>query len=195
MFMKKYVLTGGPCTGKTTTINLLSSYGFETVQEAASILVAEEFRKDGKPLWEKDTIAFQRKLILRQLKFESSTTSKNITFIDRGIVDTIAYCKIYKSKVPKDFYEMAKKNRYEKVFILNFLKSYSTSLVRRESKEKAQEIQTVLLQTYKEFGYNPILVPTLKVKERANFILSKVDYLKQNKSFISTCHPKFTCPS
>ena len=189
--MKKYVLTGGPCTGKTTTIKLLSSYGYQTVQEAASILVAEEFRKSGRPLWEKDAIAFQRKLILKQLEFESKVDSENIVFIDRGIIDTIAYCKIYKSTPPKDFYEMAEKNRYEKVFILDFLKSYSTSFVRKESKEEACEIQAVLLQTYKEFGYNPILIPRTEARKRASIILSNVNHLEQNTTPENYNHLKY----
>lgn len=175
--MKKYVLTGGPCTGKTTTIKLLSNYGYQTVQEAASILVEEELKKQGTPLWIKDTIAFQRKLILKQLKFESQITSENITFIDRGIIDTIAYCKIYKANISKEFYKIAEQNRYEKVFILNFLESYSKSSIRKESKEKAIEIQATILKTYKEFGYDPIVIPKLEATERANFILNKVSYV------------------
>ena len=189
--MKKYVLTGGPCTGKTTTIKLLSNYGYETVQEAASILVEEELKKQCDPLWIQDAIAFQRKLILKQLEFESQITSENIAFIDRGIIDTIAYCKIYKAKASKEFYKMAEQNRYEKVFILNFLESYSKSSIRKESKEKAIEIQSTILKTYKEFGYDPIVIPKSEAKERANFILSKVNYLKQDKTFLHVCNPEF----
>ncbi|MBD3272753.1 AAA family ATPase [Candidatus Dependentiae bacterium] len=176
--MKKYVLTGGPCTGKTTTINQLSKIGYQTIKEAASILVAEEFNKPGIPLWEKDAIAFQKKLIFKQLEFESKiNTSDNSVFIDRGIIDTIAYCKIYNAVAPKEFYKIAEKNRYDKIFLLDFLENYSTSFVRKESKEKALEIQNVLLSTYKKFGYKPIIVPNQNIIKRVDFILKEISYM------------------
>jgi predicted ATPase len=182
----RYVLTGGPCTGKTTTINMLQKYGYNTVKEAASILIEEEFKKTKTHLLERDPLLFHIKLILKQLHFESQIVKNKTTFIDRGIIDTIAYCKIYNVKIMKKFYEIAEKNRYEKIFVLDFLKNYKTNFIRRESQEVAHKIQTTIINTYKEFGYNPILVANQNVEKRMNFILNEISYIKniQNENFL-----------
>ncbi len=169
----KFVLTGGPCTGKTTTINHLGKMGYQTIQEAASLLIEEEIKNDI-PLWKKDVIAFQKKLILKQIEFESQINPEKITFIDRSIIDTIAYCKIFKTEPTKEFVYLAKTHTYANIFVLDFLNFYETNEIRLENKKIAKKIHQTLINTYTEFGYNPIFIPALELSDRINFILSKI---------------------
>lgn len=179
----KYVLTGSPCTGKTTTINFFHKNGYQTVQEAASILIEEELRsKKNKPLWETNIKKFQQNLIRKQIEFESKINPFEITFVDRGIVDTIAYCKIFKSQPDQNFIDLAETNRYSNIFILDFLKTYDNNGIRLESQREARKIQAVLIQTYEEFGYKPIVVPADTIKNRFDFIINNISntYLENN---------------
>ena len=177
----KYVLTGGPCTGKTTTINHLKNMGYQTIQEAASILTAEEIINEI-PLWKRDIIAFQTKLLQKQIEFENKINPEKIAFVDRSIIDTIAYCKIFNSKPPESFIDLAKTHTYTNVFILDFLNTYVTNNIRLENKRIAKKIHNTLINTYQEFGYNPIFIPALELSDRVNFILSKV-YVEKTIDF------------
>jgi len=159
----KYVLTGGPCTGKTTTINHLKNMGYQTIQEAASILIAEE-------------------ILQKQIEFENKINPEKIAFVDRSIIDTIAYCKIFNSKPPESFIDLAKTHTYTNVFILDFLNTYVTNNIRLENKRIAKKIHNTLINTYQEFGYNPIFIPALELSDRVNFILSKV-YVEKTIDF------------
>lgn len=44
--LEKYVLTGGPGTGKTTLLKELAKRGYQTVPEAARLVIQEEQRKE-----------------------------------------------------------------------------------------------------------------------------------------------------
>ena len=40
--MKRYVLTGGPCSGKTTVLNILAKCGYPVVPELAREMIEKE---------------------------------------------------------------------------------------------------------------------------------------------------------
>ena len=68
-----YVLTGAPCSGKTTLIELLQEKGYQTVPELARVYIDEQLA-NGLTLEElrQDELAFQKKfcnlkLILKRI--------------------------------------------------------------------------------------------------------------------------------
>ena len=77
---------------------------------------------------------------------------------------------------------MAKTHTYTNVFILDFLNTYVTNNIRLENKRIAKKIHNTLINTYQEFGYNPIFIPALELSDRVNFILSKV-YVEKTIDF------------
>lgn len=169
----KYVLTGAPCTGKTTIVNDFKKNGYQTVPEVASIFIEEELRKSNEPIWKTDIISFQKKLICKQMEFEAKIDFFKPTFLDRSIIDIIAYCKVFNTNPDSYFIDLAKTNRYSKVFILDFLENYEITNVRSESLEKSKNIQAILIETYKEFGYELIKIPANSISNRVDLILSQ----------------------
>lgn len=102
MEVKKIVLTGGPCAGKTTAIQAIEKefmekgYKILIVPEAATILINSGIRPFGKD--KIDTVEFQKQVITLQLTLESlamqtaNLDNKNtIILCDRGIMDDKAY--------------------------------------------------------------------------------------------------------
>lgn len=102
MEIKKIVLTGGPCAGKTTAIQQIEKeftergYKVLIVPEAATILINSGI----KPFGENgiDAVEFQKQVITLQLTLESiaNTTAnldnkKVIILCDRGVIDDKAY--------------------------------------------------------------------------------------------------------
>ena len=97
---QKYVLTGGPCTGKTSLLKFLAKLGFQTVCEAAPIIMREE-REKGKQIPWKDLVYFQQRVLNKQLEFESKLDLLPVVFVDRGTLDGLAYFELFKTKPPK----------------------------------------------------------------------------------------------
>ncbi len=115
MKVKKIVLTGGPCAGKTTVLDVLRQRfagQVLVVPEVASILLSGGFPVPGKdvnwsPEWQK---AFQSAILSVQIQVENVYELKgiqekiNLLICDRGILDGAAYtpggldafCKFYR---------------------------------------------------------------------------------------------------
>ena len=74
---------------------------------------------------------------------------------------------------PEDFIEACKAHIYDLVFILpTWEKIHVIDQERYETFDQAKEIEEHLVQTYKQYGYSPIPVPTGPVEDRAQFIIN-----------------------
>jgi predicted ATPase len=178
--IRKYVITGGPCSGKTTTLDALSKYGnkFLLVSEAARKVIEEEL-KNGKRVitWQGDVHERQSKILDMQLKLEKEAEyvareqGKDIIFFDRGVPDGIAFYKISNTKLLKKLLEESKpeKRDYAKIFFLESI-PYRTDSVRKEPQEIAKRITELTYDAYKSLGYKILVVPAMSVQARVKFI-------------------------
>ncbi len=121
--MKRLVLTGGPCAGKTTAKNYLyeklSDYGFNAilVPEAATFLITagldpRNFRN------KKQILEFEELLLKTQMRFEDELFAKalkikngrrKVMLCDRGCMDVAAYID------RKGFDKILRRNRWTRV--------------------------------------------------------------------------------
>lgn len=170
--MKKIVLTGGPSVGKSTVVEILSFRGYQVVPEAARMVIEEESvkRTDTVP-WE-NLQKFQERVLEKQLELESAAVGE-IVFLDRGIIDGIAYCEIGKVSTPKEIFELGK-GRYDKIFLLESVGVYTRDGVRSRGVEDQQALHIAIEEAYKSFGYELTKVPPLPPEERADFILANL---------------------
>lgn len=176
---KKYVLTGGPCTGKTTTLNFLGKRGFQTLPEVPRIIIDHQLSINGNILPWKEFRSFQKEVLLKQIEFESKLQNASIAFLDRGIPDQLAYYRLHKVE-PWDFLvETARKVRYDGVFLLDMLPTYETDSARKEDPETAKKIHSLINESYSDLGYDVVSVPPLSVEERIELILSNVKGAKK----------------
>ncbi len=166
--MSKNVITGGPCVGKTTTIDELARRGHKTVPEAARMIIQEEQSKPNGILPWTDLIGFQYLVLNRQIDLEKNLGDG---FLDRAI-DGIAYCRLGGIKVPKELIYFAKTNRYDKILLLDQL-PYKQDSERREDPALAKKIHDEIFRVYTDFGYSPIRIPVRPVGERVDIILDK----------------------
>ncbi len=171
----KHVITGGPGTGKTTLINELKKMGHKTVVEAATFIITEDLKNSGENP-NKHPETFQAKVAIKQIEHESVLDSKDEAFLDRGIVDGIAYSKFYNNPAPKELtdYVENESNKYRTIFMLDPIDSYEENEVRLESKEDAQKLHDAIKLAYEDLGYNVVDVPFLTVAQRVQFILDKI---------------------
>lgn len=169
-----YVITGGPSSGKTTMVNILSKRGYQTTIEHARHYLDTQ-RANGKTVAEvkKHQRAFQLGVLDMQIEQEASLRPEDVVFLDRAIPDALAYYHFLKLKPDRKLLRAMADVSYKKIFILDCL-----PLVRdyaRQEDEAAQEmIHRVLTEVYESLPFPIVRVPVLSAEERADFILQNL---------------------
>lgn len=123
---------------------------------------------------ERNVRAFQRKVLDLQIKQERSLSPDEITFLDRAIPDTRAYCRFLHIPEPKKLIKALKNVSYRRIFILDLLpmvKDYA----RREDAADQRQIHELLLDVYNTLPFPVTRVPVLPAEERAKFVLKYVE--------------------
>ncbi len=169
-----FVITGGPSSGKTTTIDLLKSKGFKTTEEsarkyfdsqAALGLTIDEIRGNQQ--------AWQDAIAKLQVQLENSLNPDEQIFLDRAIPDAAAYYDFLKLNIPSFFKKAYSLANYKKVFFLERLPMIADG-VRNETVEEAQMISDSIYRRYSELKQEIIKVPVTKREDRLDFIISKI---------------------
>jgi predicted ATPase len=170
---KRYVITGGPSSGKTTLISNISKRGYHTCHEAARLLIDKEIL-EGKSLEEIriNELEFQRKVLEIKLELEDKIPRDETVFIDRGIPDSIAYYKFYGFDL-KEILKFCKEKRYKKIFFLESL-PFEKDYARIENEKQAKRLGELIKKAYLDLGYDVVTVPRMPIEERVNFVLSNL---------------------
>src|SRR5581483_4706965 len=133
-----YVLTGGPCSGKTTLINEMKDRGYSVLPEAARTIIAAELAA-GKTIEEivGDPLALQHKVIAHQLELHQEAPQDEVVFHDRALPDNIAYYRKFNLPIDEIFQKALDAVQYRKIFLLDML-DFNGDAERYESPEEAQ---------------------------------------------------------
>ncbi len=172
---QKIVLSGGPGTGKTAIINALSEKNFYCFEEVSREVIRNARINGIDQLFLSEPLAFSNQLLNARVKqFKEANSQENeVVFMDRGIVDVIAYLHYKKEPYPLQFDDTSKKYRYDAVFITPPWKAiYTTDNERYESYEEACLIHKHILNTYENAGYSPIIIPEDSIENRCAFIVN-----------------------
>lgn len=170
-----YVITGGPCSGKTTTLGVIEKMGYQVEYETARFWIEQELKK-GKTLEEmrKDEYLFQKKILELKIEYEKKFPKNELVFIERGIPDTTAYyqqsCGIKEDELLK---ESLQKCSYKKVFLFELL-DYQRDYARLENEKEAKILEDLLEESYRSLGMEVIRVPKMSVQQRVEFILKQL---------------------
>jgi len=173
----KYVITGGPGSGKSTLITGLQSRGYRCSEEISRRLIIEEVAKGSDCLPWQNIDCFSYKVLREMIYAWDKESTFSLTFFDRGIPDIIAYLDMAALPVDPLYYEEAGTHPYAcKAFILPpWPEIYVNDPERWQSFEEAAAIHLAIRNAYLRCGYELVDVPKLTVTQRVDFILS---YLK-----------------
>jgi len=168
-----YVITGAPCSGKTSVISRIEQLGYRVVHETARAYINEELSK-GRTLDEikADMFIFESSIFYRKIKMEASLPEKAIIFLDRAIPDSVAYFR-FAGLDPKEPEEKSADIRYRKIFLFDRLRVKQDE-VRNENEEDSILIERLIEETYVNLGYEIIRVPVLPVVRRTDFIFENM---------------------
>lgn len=169
-----YVITGGPGSGKTTTIQLLRNKGYTTTIEHARHYIDTQ-RITGRTVEEirKNQIEFQTGVLDMQIEQEAYLSPPEIVFLDRALPDSLAYYRFLDLPVDQKLREALKKVIYKKIFILDFLPLVN-DYARSENAKAQKEIHELITEVYESFPFPVIHVPVLQPEERVDFILKNI---------------------
>src|SRR5262245_3696045 len=117
-----YVITGGPSSGKTTTINMLAAKGYKTTVEHARHYIDTQ-RHSGRTV---DDIRnhqneFQLGILEMQIEEEKKMSPDDIIFLDRAIPDALAYYRFLNLEPDPKLIQAMKTVSYKKIFIMEYL--------------------------------------------------------------------------
>jgi len=169
-----YVVTGGPSSGKTTTVNILKERGYKTTIEHARHYIDTQ-KVTGKTVEEirSNQRAFQQGILDMQIEEERSLPPDDTVFLDRAIPDALAYYRFLHIPEDEKLQKAIRGAIYKKVFVLDplpLVKDYA----RIEDEEAQKAIHALLKEAYESLGFPIVSVPVLPPEERVNFILNNL---------------------
>jgi predicted ATPase len=169
-----YVITGGPSTGKTTTVNLLRSKGYKTTIEHARHYIDTQLIK-GKTVaaMRQNQQSFQAGILDMQIEQESLLSAEEMVFLDRAIPDALAYYRFLDLSEDEKLLQAMSSVSYRKIFILDrlpLIKDYA----RIEDEETQKKIHEFIIEVYQSLPFPIITVPVLDPEERVLYILNNI---------------------
>jgi predicted ATPase len=179
----KYVITGGPGSGKSSVLEALRSRGYNTIDEAARPIKEEQrLRKEqglSYILPENDNYGFQRLIYTKQVELEQQCYGKS--FIDRGVIDNIAYCRRFSTPVCDELDRFCRASDYGKVFILDSLpqKFYEQDAARDEDYSESILLGNMLADAYRDYGHNVVRVPYFESSSKKESVDARVEHILQ----------------
>jgi predicted ATPase len=174
----RYVLIGGSCSGKTTLISELKQRGFSVLEEVARQVLEE---RKHIPTNQKEWEARQNLIFKTQLEQEAQFSEEDLVFLDRGILDVVAYSEHFLGYVPDLVKNSQLTNRYSSIFVLDRLPFEDDGLRVESGEKEALELHNKIIYVYLNHNYKLIYVPIFPgnkkeaIKQRADFILDSVE--------------------
>jgi predicted ATPase len=169
------VITAGPSSGKTSTINEISARGYKTLPESARLFINQKISEGEDPEEIREKYDFQDNLIRIDRNIEENNLRSESVFMDRSLADNIAYIR-HKNDVENFDMEDLKeecRNKYDNVFLLERL-NFEEDVARSEDEKEAQKLHSEIRQAYLDLGYKVQEIPVVPVNQRVDMILDKI---------------------
>lgn len=169
-----YVITGGPSSGKTTTVNILRERGYITTMEHARHFLDTQ-RLMGRTIEEvrKNQREFQIGVLDMQIEQENEIAPDVQVFLDRAIPDALAYYRFLNLSVDEKLIKALQTVSYKKIFIMDYL-PLKNDYARNENAEAQKKIHELITEVYESLSFPVVHVPVLPAEERVDFILKNL---------------------
>jgi predicted ATPase len=168
-----HVITGAPCCGKTTLVDLLAAIGFQTVPEIGRAYIEREVSR-GRTIDEirESPAAFCRRIRDMQLEMELQLPPGQVVFFDRALPDCLTYFRTA-GLDPNQILSECFHRRYASVFVLDRL-PLQLDGVRIEDEVTSAFTDEWLARDYGALGYRVVRVPVLSPQERLAFVVERL---------------------
>ena len=169
-----HVITGAPCTGKTTLIELLSQAGYLIAHETAREYFEVEMAKGRTSQEIRDSgHSTQMAIFHMQRDLENELPHREDVFLDRGLPDSLTFHRLFGLN-PDELLPACLEHQYASVFILDRLPFEREAKLGPEDEKSAHFIDKWLERDYTSLRYQIVRVPVYPPKERLTFILNSI---------------------
>ncbi|MBI9035612.1 MAG: AAA family ATPase [Bacteroidales bacterium] len=170
----RYIITGGPGSGKSTLIEALKSEGYTCFDEVSRKIIAHQQKIGGDLFPWGNLPGFAYACYELMLEDVHQAPAGKICFYDRGIPDIAAYLKNRDLPVNSEYFDAIK--YYQPIAFLcpPWEEIFINDAQRPESFELSKRLYFHLKQTYIESGAQMIELPMDSVEERLDIVLQVV---------------------
>jgi len=175
------VLTGGPGAGKSTLIDSLAQVGHARTDEAGRGVIQDQSAIGGQALPWHDPAAFAEQMLGWEMRsYRLARQQAGRVFFDRGMPDVAGYLRLLGLPVPPHVERAARAFRYRRqVFLLPpWREIFAQDAERRQDFDEAVRTCDAMRATYAYYGYELVEVPCAGVRERVEFVLTRLDDLR-----------------
>lgn len=176
------VLSGCSGGGKSALLAELGHRGYSTVPEPGRRIVEEELRGEGAALPWVDLAAFARRAIdVAADDRRRMADGDGWVFFDRGLVDAAVALEHATGRSARDV--LASCERYHPLVFLTppWPEIYVTDEERRHDLGEAVAEYDRLQATFRELGYDTLVLPKVGVSDRADFVLRHIDQRRPSR--------------
>jgi predicted ATPase len=171
------VISGGPGAGKTTLLLELERRGFRCASEVARQLIQEQVRLEGDALPWGDRERYCRLLLERSIdSYREHAGTAGTTFFDRGIPDALCYSRLAGLGLEHEVLAACGRYRYAREVFLAppWQEIYVTDAERWQSFDEAVRTYELMVEAYRDCGYEVVEIPRVKVEGRADFLVGRL---------------------
>jgi predicted ATPase len=171
----RFIVSGGPGSGKTSLIEALNKEGFITFPELAAELISMGIRP-GHGQGKVGQGRFFSLILDNRIRYHQQINSGETAFYDRGLPDSLAYFRYRGLPVPVKLTKAIESHRYHPVIFLAppWIEIYSSVGPRQENFGEAARLHDLTVEAYQESGYGIESLPLAPVAERVRFVLDYV---------------------
>lgn len=173
----KYIITGGPGSGKTSIIEALSRLGYTTFSEVSRTLIQQQIKlEQGMLPWRNMEGFANLALYEMRQQYHTATAMDKLCFFDRGIPDLMGYIHFSNAELSPEILKVAKDYVYAPVVFIcpPWPEIYVNDPERPQTFKDAQDLFHSIKTAYETLHYNVIEVPRDTMSFRVQFILDTV---------------------
>ena len=175
---QRFVIAGGPGTGKSTLLHALGAAGEICYEEASRVLIREQLARAGRLLPWGDLWGFAQECSERMRAQLADSVQRGRCFFDRGLPDLIGYLSRGGQSAP-DAWRAACRDYAPVVFFAPpWREIYVNDAERPQSFAEAQDLSTHIRRAYVDCGFRLVDLVTGPVADRLAQVMSFIDTMQ-----------------